>query len=153
MVKALTNPFAGRPTPLGTLLATAAKRLSGELDAALEAAGIGDIRAAHAPIFMAVDPAGSTVSELATAAQLTKQATGELIRYLADRGYLEQQVDSSDRRVRRVRLTERGWYAVQVGERVIDDFDAWLAGAVGQDSVEALRSVLQRIIVTDPADR
>jgi DNA-binding MarR family transcriptional regulator len=153
MVNRLTNPFADRPPPLGTLLTAAGRRLSAELDAALAEAGFGGVRAAHASVFMTVDPAGSTVTELAERSRMTKQAMGELVRHLAGHGYLEVTEDPDDRRVRRVRLTDRGWQVVDAGIAVIDDFDRWLEESIGGSRVTQLRRTLTRIAETEPAAR
>ncbi|MEV6488666.1 MarR family transcriptional regulator [Actinoplanes sp. NPDC051633] len=153
MVKRLTNPFLGAPTPLGSLLTAAGQRLSAELDAALRAAGFPDLRSAHAPVFMAIDPEGTRVTELARRTRMTKQAVGELIRYLAAHGYVTVAPDPDDGRARRVSLTDAGWRAIDTGERVIGDFDQWLNDAIGADVVVQLRQALDRIIATDPADR
>lgn len=151
MVKSLTNPFLDRPLPLGTLLSTAGQRLAGLLDRELGAAGFTDIRAAHAPVFMSIDPEGSRITELAERAQMTKQAMGELLRHLAERGYVEIGVDPSDRRARRVVLTDRGWSAIEVGVGVIERFDAWLAQTVGERQVAATRRTLGKILREVPA--
>lgn len=153
MVKHRTNPLRKRPTPLGSLLNAAATRLSAELDGALRAAGFDDVRAAHAPVFMAIDPDGSRVTELAQRAAMSKQAIGELIRHLDDRGYVTVGPDPKDRRAKRVQLTERGWDTVDLGERVIAEFDAWLEQAVGPDQVAQLRQTLERIVTTEPRHR
>jgi DNA-binding MarR family transcriptional regulator len=153
MVKRLTNPFHDRGTPLGTLFTAAGQRLSAELDTSLRTAGFPDLRSAHAPIFMAIDPAGSRVTELAERARMTKQAAGELIRYLIERGYLTSTVEADDRRARRVELTERGWEAIEVGEHVIGDFERWLDDAIGAEQVELLRQVLTSIADSTPSDR
>ena len=153
MVKILTNPFLGRPTSLGSLLTAAGQRLSAELDQALATAGFPDLRASHAPIFMAIEPEGSRVTELAHRAKMTKQAVGELIRYLVDRDYLSLTRDPADGRAKRVQLTDRGWQAIAVGERVIGEFDRWLAGLIGADRVTELREVLTTIAETDPTVR
>jgi DNA-binding MarR family transcriptional regulator len=145
MVKRLTNPFHGRPTPLGSLLTAAGQRLSAELDRALRDAGFPDVRSAHAPVFMAVDPDGTRITELADRTHMTKQAVGELVRYLAGCGYLEITTDPADRRARVVTLTDRGWSAIDTGERVIDGFDQWLADAIGDVAVGQLRDALTRI--------
>jgi DNA-binding MarR family transcriptional regulator len=153
MVKSLTNPFLGRPTPLGSLLTAAGQRLSLKLDTALREAGFPDLRAAHAPVFMAIDPEGSRVTELAGRTRMTKQAVGELIRYLADRGYLTLGPDPSDGRAKRVELTARGWDAITVGEHVIDTFDRWLEQLIGAGRVVELRAVLTTIAETEPTAR
>jgi DNA-binding MarR family transcriptional regulator len=145
MVKRLTNPFHGRPTPLGSLLTAAGQRLSAELDRSLREAGFPDLRAAHAPVFMAVDPGGTRITDLAERTRMTKQAVGELVRYLSARGYLEITADPSDRRAKRVALTDRGWRAIDTGEQVIDGFDRWLAQAIGDTAVHQLRDALTQI--------
>ena len=149
MVKHLTNPFADRPTPLGSLLSAAGRRLGGELDSGLAAAGYGDLRSAHAPLFMTIEPGGSSVTEMAERAHMTKQAMGELVRYLEAHAYVAVTADPTDRRVRRVTLTARGWEALNVGMRVIDSFDRWLNDAVGASHVQALRKTLGRILTTE----
>jgi DNA-binding MarR family transcriptional regulator len=148
MVKRLTNPFQGRPTPLGTLLSSAGQRLSAELDRSLREAGFADLRSAHAPVFMAIDPDGTRITELAERTKMTKQAAGELVRYLNRCGYLEVSTDEQDRRARRVTLTERGWQAIDTGEQVIDGFDRWLEDAIGAVAVGQLRDALGRIVDT-----
>ena len=153
MVKPLINPFLGGPPPLGSLFTAAGQRLSAELDGALRDAGFPDLRSAHAPIFMGIAPEGSRVSELAVRARMTKQAAGELIRYLAERGFLTVAPDPSDRRAKRVELTERGWDAIMVGERVIAEFEAWLARQLGTEDVARLRQILITIAETDPSRR
>jgi DNA-binding MarR family transcriptional regulator len=150
MVNPLTNPLRGRPLPLGSLLHAAGQRLSAELDDALVEAGFTDVRAAHAPVFMAVDPDGTRVTDLAQRSAVTKQAVGELIRHLATSGYLTVDTDPDDRRAKRVRLTPRGWAVVELGEQVIASFDAWLAAGVGAAAVEELRGTLHRIIAAPP---
>ncbi|MGI5130994.1 MarR family winged helix-turn-helix transcriptional regulator [Pseudonocardia sp. CA-107938] len=150
MVNPLTNPLRERPLPLGSLLNAAGQRLSAELDEAVAEAGFADVRAAHAPVFMAIDPDGTRVTDLAQRAAVSKQAMGELIRHLAAHGYLTVETDPVDRRAKRVRLTERGWAVVEVGEHVIASFDAWLADGIGAAAVGELRASLHRIIAAPP---
>lgn len=153
MVKSLTNPFLHGPPPLGSLITAAGQRLAGELDASLGAAGFADLRSAHASVFMSIDPEGSRVTDLAQRTRMTKQAAGELVRYLCGRGYLMIDADALDRRAKRVQLTERGWEAIRVGEQVIAEFDRWLDATVGAGEVARLRDVLTRIAETEPTAR
>ncbi|MFD4432886.1 MarR family winged helix-turn-helix transcriptional regulator [Nocardia sp. NPDC058497] len=146
MVKHLTNPLIDRPAPLGNLLSAAARALSAELDAGLVAAGFDDVRAAHAPVFQVIDPEGTRLTVLAERAGMTKQAMGELIRHLTDRGYVAVGPDPADGRARLVRLTDRGWSAVEAGVRVVEQFDRHLDEVVGSAEVDRLRGILARII-------
>jgi DNA-binding MarR family transcriptional regulator len=145
LVKRLTNPFRDAPTPLGSLLTAAGQRLAAKLDAELRIAGFADLRAAHAPIFMAIDPEGSRLTELAARTKMTKQAAGELIRYLTDHGYVTVAADPADRRAKIVTLTDQGWKAIHTGERVITEYDRWLADVIGARQVSRLRDTLNRI--------
>jgi DNA-binding MarR family transcriptional regulator len=90
------------------------------------------------------------VTELAERSAMSKQAVGELIRHLTAHGYVTVRTDPDDRRAKRVTLTDRGWDAVDLGERVIAGYDAWLAAAVGADRVAGLRELLHRIIAAPP---
>jgi DNA-binding MarR family transcriptional regulator len=146
MVKPLTNPLRERDLPLGTLMSSAGARLGARLDAALREAGFADLRSAHAAPFMVLDAEGTRASVLANRAHMTKQAMGELIAYLVDRGYLETAPDPSDGRARLVRPTPRGWRAVQLAVEVIDSFDAWLADRLGTAGVKRLRRDLHLIL-------
>ena len=153
MVNRLTNPFQGAPLPLGSLLNAAGQRLSNELDTALRTAGFADLRASHAAIFMAVEPDGSRLTDLAQQARMTKQAAGELVRYLSERGYLTTTPDPVDKRARQIQLTERGWDALEAGEHVIADFDQWLDEVVGADQITRLRKILTLIAESEPVSR
>ncbi len=151
MVKPRTNPLVERDVPLGNLLGAAAQRLSTELTIALHAAGFSDLRAAHAPIFQAIDGAGTRASVLAERTRLSKQAMGEQLQYLTTRGYLSSTTDPADGRARIVELTEQGWAAIDAAQNVIDRFDAWLAHTLGQATVAHLRGTLELIITAERA--
>lgn len=149
MVKRLTNPLEGRPLPLGSLINRAGLRLTTALDDALRDAGFTDLRAAHAPVFMAIRVEGSRTTELATRTQMSKQAMGELVRYLKECGYVDVRPDPADGRARLVSLTARGWAALDTGVRVIDGFDAWLLEQIGAAGVTRLRKTLTTIVELD----
>lgn len=153
MVKNLTNPFLDSPLPLGSLLSAAGQRLASELDQVLHAAGFADLRSSHAAIFMGIAPDGTRLTDLARHAGMTKQAAGELVRYLADHDYLELTADPSDRRAKRVHLTDRGWTVITVGQAVIADFDRWLDQLIGADQLSKLRQILTIIAETSPTAR
>lgn len=149
MVNHLSNPLRERDLPLGSLLSTAGARLAGRLDAALTQAGFPDLRAAHAAPFMVVDAEGTRASHLAARAHMSKQAMGELIAYLVEKGFFDTVPDPSDGRARLVRLTPKGWRAVDAGLEVIDAFDDWLEAQLGAEGVGLLRRHLHLILDAD----
>lgn len=140
------NPLRERPLPLGTLFAAAAQRLAARMDDGLAAAGFADLRTAHAPVFMAVEPAGTRASTLAQRAHTTKQAMGEQIRYLSGRGYLEVVPDPDDGRARLVRLTDAGWRALTAAVGVIEEFDTWLESVAGARQVASTRATVRKVL-------
>lgn len=141
-----TNPLRDRPLPLGSLFSAAAQRLATRMDDGLAAAGFAELRTAHAPVFMAIDPDGTRASTLAQRAHTTKQAMGEQIRYLTDRGYLRVVPDPDDGRARLVQLTAAGWRALAAATRVIDEFDTWLADVVGAEQVAVTRATVAQVL-------
>lgn len=82
---------------------------------------------------------------------MTKQATGELVRYLAERGFVQVMPGATDKRARMVTLTDRGWDAVHAGERVVAAFDRWLEHRIGTEQVAELRQTLTAIAMTTSA--
>jgi DNA-binding MarR family transcriptional regulator len=131
--------------PLGTLLSAAGRRLGAELDVALEKAGFADLRTAHAVVFQFIEPAGSRLSDLAESAGMTKQAMGELVRYLEAHEYVMVTPDDEDRRTKRVLLTGAGWRVIELGIRVIDDYEKRLEQSIGREAAQELRSTLELI--------
>lgn len=134
-----------RRTPLSVLLTAAERALSAQLEDGLRVAGYTDIRAAHAQVFVVLQPEGSRLTDLAARAGMTKQAMGELVRYLEQHGYLEIQPDSRDRRAKLIRPTERGWGAHEISVTLQAESDRKLSDALGEQTLMELRHQLRRI--------
>lgn len=134
-----------RRTPLSVLLTAAERALSAQLEDGLRVAGYTDIRAAHAQVFVVLQPEGSRLTDLAARAGMTKQAMGELVRYLEQHGYLEIQPDSRDRRAKLIRPTERGWGAHDISVTLQAESDHRLSEALGEETLMDLRHQLRRI--------
>lgn len=66
------------------------------------------LRAAHAQVFEAVDPAGTRLSTLADRAGMSHQAMSELVAELVGTGHLERVADLSDGRAKLIRPTAQG---------------------------------------------
>jgi DNA-binding MarR family transcriptional regulator len=138
-------------TPLGVLLSAAERALAAELEEGLRSAGYHDLRAAHAQVFAAIDAQGSRLTDLAGRAGMTKQAMGELVRYLEQHDYLHVEPDSRDRRAKLIRPTARGWNAHQASIALLVDSDRRLSERLGDQGLRDLRSQLARIGHGDPA--
>src|SRR5262249_5169719 len=134
-----------RRTPMSVLLSAAERALSIDLEDGLREAGYRDVRAAHAQVFVAIDVEGSRLTDLAARAGMTKQAMGELVRYLEQHDYLEVEPDTRDRRAKLIRPTERGWSAHEVSIALLADADRKLADRLGDQALRDLRAQLRRI--------
>jgi DNA-binding MarR family transcriptional regulator len=134
-----------RRAPLSVLMTAAERALAADLEEGLRAAGYTDLRAAHAQVFVAMDLEGSRLTDLAARAGMTKQAMGELVRYLEQHGYLQVEPDLRDRRAKLIRPTATGWDAHGVSTGLVADSDRSLAERLGEHALRELRSQLHRI--------
>jgi DNA-binding MarR family transcriptional regulator len=132
--------------PLIRLLNAALDSFVQELQARLQAAGLGDIRPGHGCVFGGIDPEhGSRLTELAERAFMTKQSVGEFADDLERHGYLERVPDPSDGRAKIIRLTDKGREAYAIGRGLVDEIERQWAESYGDERVEALRDALEAI--------
>lgn len=136
---------------LGLLLFVPYRAVEDRVFAALAEAGYGDITPAQARVFQRIGAHGSRLTELAGAAQVTKQTAGFLVDQLERAGYVERTPDPTDARARLVRLTERGAGTRPVGEKVIAEVEAEWRAHLGSRRLAQLRDTLTRLReITDP---
>jgi DNA-binding MarR family transcriptional regulator len=96
-------------------------------------------------VFQYLDAAGTTVSTLAERAEMTKQAMGELVAYLEERGYVDRVPDPSDRRAKLVRPTAKGREVYAIVRELVPEMEQRLVEAVGATRMRQLRRDLQTI--------
>jgi DNA-binding MarR family transcriptional regulator len=142
------------PTPddrflIGVLLQVPFAVLAQRVREGYAAAGFGDVRPAHEPVFRFLAPEGNRVTDLAARAGMTKQAMGYLVDYLVQHGYLERVPDSTDRRAQVVRRTERGWEVNRTARRVVEQVQAEWARQLGEERMiqllERLRDLFELV--------
>jgi DNA-binding MarR family transcriptional regulator len=126
----------------GILLMLAARAFADDLHARLAAEGFPAMRAGFGFMFRAIQDGEPTPSELAARLGVSKQAVGKVLDEMEQRGFVERRPDQTDRRARRVRLTEHGRAASETAIRLGGQIEAVLASEVGQEQVAALRSAL-----------
>jgi len=139
-----------RFTPLIGLLREAADLLAEELYPRLEQAGYGDIREAHGCVFGHIPADGARLTQLAEAAQLTKQAVGEVASDLEHLGYLERAPDPTDGRAKILVLTPKGRVAQETGRRILREIEADWAARYGERELAILRATLENIVGAAP---
>jgi DNA-binding MarR family transcriptional regulator len=126
----------------GLLLFIPYRSLETRVLRAVTEAGFDDITLAQARVLQRVAAAGSRLTELAAAAQVTKQTAGFLVDQLVAAGYVRRRPDPRDGRARLVVIAERGFAAAEVADRVVAQVEAEWAAHLGPDRMAALRAAL-----------
>ncbi len=136
---------------IGLLLFIPYRALENRVFAALANAGFDDFTTAQARVFQRIGPKGTRLTELAQAAQVTKQTAGFLVDQLERAGYVERTTDPSDGRARLVRITPRGARTIPIGAAVIADIEAEWTAQLGPEQMACLRATLTALReITDP---
>jgi DNA-binding MarR family transcriptional regulator len=134
-----------RPVNLVVLLREAYVALNNLVPVRLAEQGHDAIRPAHSAVFEHLDDTGTTVSQLAERAQITKQAMAELVEHLETHGYVVRRPNPADGRSKLVLPTERGVEVVAIAQAMVPEVEAIAAGVVGTRRLEALRHDLTAI--------
>ena len=144
------EPSSGGDISLGVLMFIPYRHMEQRILAAVVAAGH-PITLAQARIFQRVDEAGSRLTQLAEASQVTKQTAGFLVDQLELGGYVHRATDASDGRARLVRITARGYEVVEVAVREQQRIEAEWTRHLGPRAAAELRRSLTRLReITDP---
>jgi DNA-binding MarR family transcriptional regulator len=92
---------------------------------------------------------GRRLSHLATIADMTKQAMGEFVADLADRGYVTIRPDPGDRRAKLVSLTDEGRAAAEWARSALRLVDRRWADEMGEGDLATLKTLLARLAGVD----
>ena len=130
---------------MGALLLEAQRRFNDELVGRLHRRGFGAIKPSHGAVFANIDVEGTSASELARRAGMTKQSMGELIADLEGKGYLERRPDPRDRRARVVVLTQAGKDVDRAADEIIGRIERTYAKRLGDRAFRELKTLLGRL--------
>jgi DNA-binding MarR family transcriptional regulator len=134
------------PRDLKSLLRDAHRALQARVHQRLLDAGYTDLRPAHANVLQFIDwDSGSRVQDIATSAQVSWQAIAELVADLEADGYVVRVPDPTDRRAKRVCLTDRGRELTPVVIGAMQDVEASWAGIVGEEALDGVRETLRAL--------
>ena len=142
------NPLWFNEVSIPVLLRHARTTYGSAMRAALDEAGYDDIPKNGLYVIgglalqTRVHPLGQIIDDL----RLSKQAAGQLVDTLVERGYLEREVDKEDRRKLIVGLTRRGQSAAKVQAAARAKVDAKLLARVGAKDIERTRQTLAALI-------
>lgn len=135
----------------GVLLFVAHRAMENRVFEALALAGFDDFTLAQARVMQRIGPDGTRLTELAEAAQVTKQTAGHLVDQLERTGYVRRTPDPTDARARLVRLAERGTAAQPVAAAAVAGVEAEWRAHLGERRWRQLREALTALReVTDP---
>lgn len=130
--------------PLPALLRHARTAYGLAMRKALEAAGYGDIPKNGLYVIggLALGAGDVPLASLIRDLRISKQAAGQLVDTLVNRGYLARTVDQQDRRRLLVTLTDRGRAAAATQTVARERVDAQLLAKVGPECVAHTRVAL-----------
>ena len=129
---ARSPPAGERPVNLVVLLREAYVALDNLVPARLVERGHDAIRPAHSAVFEYLDETGTTVSQLAERARMTKQAMAELVEHLEAHGYVVRRPNPADGRSKLVVPTERGMEVVAIAQAMVPEVEQLAERAVGR---------------------
>src|SRR4051812_10661330 len=109
---------------VGVLMFIPYRAMENRIFAALVAAGFDDFTLAQARLVQRLGPDGTRLTELAEAAQVTKQTASHLVDQLEKTGYVRRTPDPSDGRARLIRAAERGLAAKRIADPVAAEVEA-----------------------------
>ena len=117
-----------------------------QIETQVVAAGFDDLNPAHIGVFRNPGIDGRRPGEVADAMQITKQSVNELLGHLERRGYLTREVDPTDSRSRRIRLTERGSALSAVIIRAAEEAERAAGDLVGEARMAEVVGTLTELV-------
>src|SRR4051794_21039785 len=138
-----------REIPLPGLLQLTHDVFEREMYPRMHAAGFSDLRPGHGCVFGTITREGARLTVLAERAQLTKQAVGEVVSELEERGYVERVPDPDDGRAKIIRLTARGEAAWTLGHSFLDEIRARWSERYGKERVDGMVELLSEIVMDE----
>ncbi|UUZ60439.1 MarR family winged helix-turn-helix transcriptional regulator [Nocardioides sp. B-3] len=137
--------------PSSLLMFISSRHAEERIVAHLRAHGFDDLTLAQGRLAARVAEGGSRVTELAEAAQITKQTAGFLVNQLEKGGYVERVPDPTDARARLVRMAKRGRAAQACAREMELIVEREWEQRLGVRRMRALRESLENLReITDP---
>ena len=134
------------PRPLPAILSQVKSVAVTEMFGRMADAGFDDVREGHGCVFGFIDlENGSRLTDLAERSRLTKQAVGEAVAELEQKGYVERVSDPADGRAKIIKLTPRGLEAALTGRRLFAEIEAEWAERFGEERIADMRACAEEI--------
>lgn len=145
----MASPGPDPSTP--TLLRTAYNVVSAAIYRAVSEAGATDMRPAHGNAMeMLSIQDGLRLTDIAARAGMAPQSMGEIVDDLAVKGYLARREDPSDRRAKRIYLTQKGRQTAQASRTALREVERRISEILGTEKYQEIRRNLAAICEMDP---
>ena len=140
------------PSPdLAILIVGAARVVADRLGEAVERAGVDDMRTPFGYVIRVLADRDRTLTELADLLGVSKQAAIKIVDEMEARGFLTRHPDPDDRRVKLLRLTEKGMNVRRAALAASHAIERELRRDLGDPEVDALRTTLEALLVRHAA--
>jgi DNA-binding MarR family transcriptional regulator len=128
------------------LLLRASRIVNRNIVDGLRARGYSGLRSTHTTLLSNIDLGGSSVTEAAERAGITKQAMGRLASELEETGYIRIETDPRDARVRVLRFTAQGTKLMLDSFDVMAGLESRYANMIGDKPLTAILRGLSAFI-------
>ena len=112
----------------------------------LAARGYEDVRPGHEFALRAILSGADSASELGRRTAVTKQAAAKTLAVLEENQYVLREIDPTDKRRMRIRVTDHGLAMLRTGEALFDDLRAQWEADAGKDTIAALEQALRHLV-------
>jgi DNA-binding MarR family transcriptional regulator len=136
---------------IGRLLLRANRAFSERATAKLQDRGHGGLGLAHTSLLVNLDLEGTRITTLAERVGISKQAIGQLVHDLEEKGYVSRSVDPGDRRAAIVAFTAGGWQFLRDAAAVKREIEAHYTAILGAEGMQSLRAALLRVLADEEA--
>jgi DNA-binding MarR family transcriptional regulator len=142
-----STPAAAARLDLGYLALFLGLRVNQLVMERMRAAGFQRVRESHGYVIQHLIECERSITELAQRMEVTQQAASKVTMELADLGVLEITA-GRDRRVKRVRLSNKGWKVVRLGRQVRVQIERRLIRSAGLEQYRTASRILSQCLET-----
>jgi DNA-binding MarR family transcriptional regulator len=136
---------------LAILIVAAARVIADRLGTAVEQAGISDMRAPFGYVIRALADRDRTLTEVAALLGVSKQAAIKVVDEMEARRLIARHPDPDDRRVKVLRLTDKGRKVRKAALAASRQIERELRGEIGDGDIDALRRALRQLLARHDA--
>jgi len=136
---------------LAILIVGAARVVADRLGEAVARAGVDDMRTPFGFVIRVLAERDRTLTDLADLLGVSKQSAIKIVDEMEAREFLTRHPDPEDRRVKLLRLTDKGRKVRQTAVAASHTIERELRRSLGDPDVDALRSALETLLARHEA--